>query len=168
MQFAAGRGMVPRMRPTALLALPFVLVLAGCTSSSGSSSVEQTGSSCTAPSQCYPNVAWDAGADAGPDASPVRGAVVCLDRVPGGYCTHTCESDSDCCAVPGECKTGFPQVCSPFESTGQKMCFLSCEATVIAGADAGDANTYCGKNANSAFSCRSSGGGSQNRKVCVP
>jgi hypothetical protein len=48
------------------------------------------------------------------------------------------------------------------------MCFLSCEAAVVSGADAGDANTYCGKNANSAFSCRSSGGGSQNRKVCVP
>jgi hypothetical protein len=167
-QFAALRGKVPRMRTLSALAIPFALLVAGCTSGSGSSTVEQTGSSCTNPAQCYPNVAWDAGADAGPDASPVRGAVVCLDRVTGGYCTHTCVTDSDCCAVPGECKTGFPQVCSPFESTGQKLCFLSCESTVVASADAGDTNTFCGLNANSAFSCRSSGGGSQNRKVCVP
>jgi hypothetical protein len=151
-----------------LFALASAVVLSGCTSSSGSSGAEQTGSACTNPAQCYPNVAWDAGVDAGADASPVRGTVLCLDRVPGGYCTHTCQTDSDCCAVPGECKTGFPQVCSPFESTGQKMCFLSCESAIVSAADAGDTSTFCGLNANSAFSCRSSGGGSQNRKVCVP
>lgn len=144
------------------VALSFAV--SACTSSGGSSSPEQAGSSCTNAAACYPNV----GCDAGSDAAVLRGTVLCLDRVPGGYCTHTCESDSDCCAVPGECKTGFPQVCSPFESTGQKMCFLSCESSVVSGADAGDGNTFCGANANSAFSCRSSGGGSQDRKVCVP
>lgn len=148
-----------------LAALTFlVAAMAGCTSGSGSSAVEQAGSSCANAAACYPNVDRDAGTDAG----ALRGTVLCLDRVPGGYCTHTCTTDSDCCAVPGECKTGFPQVCSPFESTGQKMCFLSCESAVVAGADGGDGTSYCASNANSAFSCRSSGGGSQNRKVCVP
>jgi hypothetical protein len=152
-------------RPTLIMVLNVGLsVVVGCTSSGGSSTPEQTGSSCASAAACYPNVDGDAGTDAG----ALRGTILCLDRVPGGYCTHTCQTDSDCCAVPGECKTGFPQVCSPFESTGQKICFLSCESTVIAVADGGDAKSFCASNANSAFSCRSSGGGSQNRKVCVP
>jgi hypothetical protein len=124
--------------------------------------VEQTGSSCTAPSQCYPGVA---------DAGALKGAVVCLDRVPGGYCTHECTSDADCCAVPGECKTGFKQVCSPFESTGKQYCFLSCESDDIKAATDGgttDSTLYCQTYANKALGCRSSGGGSANRKVCVP
>ena len=145
--------------------LPILLVCLslGCSTSSNSGSLEQTGSACTTPAGCYPGVAADAG-----DGGTLRGTALCLDRVPGGYCTHTCTSDSDCCAVSGECKTGFPQVCSPFESTGQKMCFLSCENTVLASVDAGDSASFCATNANSAFACRSSGGGSSNRKVCVP
>jgi hypothetical protein len=126
---------------------------------------ENTGQSCTQPSDCY----------AGLDAGSLKGAVQCLDRVTGGYCTHLCEKDEDCCAVSGECKSGFKQVCSPFESTGQKMCFLSCEATDIRASDAGapdggtlDETTYCTTYATSEFACRSSGGGSGNRKVCVP
>lgn len=146
-----------------ILSLILLATTAACSTTSSSSGVEQTGSSCVTPASCYPGVTADAG-----DAGALRGTVLCLDRVSGGYCTHTCESDSDCCAVAGECKTGFPQVCSPFESTGQKMCFLSCEKTVIDGADAGDSTNFCSINANSAFSCRSSGGGSTNRKVCVP
>ena len=146
-----------------LFPILFVWASLGCATNTSSGSPEQAGSACTSPATCYPGVAADAG-----DAGALRGAVLCLDRVPGGYCTHTCETDSDCCAVPGECKTGFPQVCSPFEATGQKMCFLSCEKAVIDAADAGDSTTFCGTNANSAFSCRSSGGGSANRKVCVP
>src|SRR5215470_16072534 len=78
---------------------------------------ENTGQGCAAPTDCYPGL----------EAGALKGEVQCLDRVTGGYCTHVCETDADCCAVPGECKSGFKQVCSPFESTGLKMCFLSCE-----------------------------------------
>jgi hypothetical protein len=76
-------------------------------------------------------------------------------------------TDADCCAIPGECKTPHPQVCSPFESAGQKYCFLSCENAVVSQSGY-DESVYCSTYAHSAFGCRSSGGGSENRKVCVP
>jgi hypothetical protein len=119
---------------------------------------EQTGQSCTSAAQCFPNTH---------DAALQGGAAVCLTRVMGGYCTHLCTTDTDCCAVPGECRTGYRQVCSPFESTGEKYCFLSCE--VVPG-DAGvtDTEGFCHTYAHASFGCRSSGGGSENRKVCVP
>lgn len=117
---------------------------------------EQTGSSCGKAEDCFPSA-----------EQPLKGAAVCLDRVSGGYCTHTCQTDADCCAVKGECRTSFPQVCAPFESTGAKHCFLSCEAAVVT-PTGDDDTTFCHQNASDAFSCRSSGGGSANRKVCVP
>ncbi len=142
------------------LAVAFTVAL-GC-SSNTDVAPEQTGSSCTAPSQCYPGVA---------DAGALKGTVLCLDRVSGGYCTHTCASDGDCCAATGECRTGFKQVCAPFESTGQQMCFLSCEDSDIKNALGGgtmDATAYCQQYANRLMGCRSTGGGSKNRKVCLP
>ena len=116
------------------------------------------------------------------DATSRHDALQCLDRVRGGYCTNLCETDADCCAVAGECETNLKQVRSPFESTGQKMCFLSCEDEDIAAAtaahglpdagDAGDAGDpatlYCQTFAAPNTTCRSSGGGSSNRKVCIP
>jgi hypothetical protein len=141
---------------------PFVVfAVLGCSNDKPAPAVEQTGRSCTSPGQCYSGI----------DAGALRGAVVCLDRVPGGYCTHECESDGDCCAVPGECITGFKQVCAPFESAGKKMCFLSCEESDIANApDVGPVEpvVYCERYATSGFRCRSTGGGSENRKACVP
>jgi len=119
---------------------------------------EQTGQSCANPSQCFPEVA---------DGGLRGGAAVCLTRVMGGYCTHICSTDADCCAVPGECRTGYPQVCSPFESTNEKYCFLSCEG-VPGDAGVTDTEAFCHTYAHASFGCRSSGGGSQNRKVCVP
>lgn len=71
--------------------------------------------SCTVPGQCYPNVA---------EGGSVNGTVVCLDRVPNGDCTHECQTDADCCAVPGECLTKAKQLCAPFESTGKTMCLF--------------------------------------------
>ena len=128
-------------------------VLAGC---SGGSGGEHTGQSCQVAADCYPGVNQSS-----------LGQVTCLANVAGGYCTHTCQTDSDCCAVAGECRTGLPQLCAPFESTGANYCFLSCEATVF---DAGIADTtaYCQQYASSSFTCRSTGGGSANRKVCMP
>jgi hypothetical protein len=127
--------------------------------SCGEDDEENTGSACSDVDDCYPNLEKG--------KMLVGGGAVCLDKVPGGYCTHTCTQDSDCCAVKGECKTGFPQVCSPFESTGMKYCFLACEGAQVE-ASGMDATAYCHKNANEAFGCRSSGGGTENRKVCVP
>jgi hypothetical protein len=65
--------------------------------------------------------------------------------------------------------TNWPQVCSPFESTMDRMCFLSCEDADI-GTDAGvvDEQEFCQRYANTDFICRSSGGGAANRKICVP
>ncbi len=133
-----------------LTALSFCL-LVNC---GGGSSSEQAGQSCALDSDCYKGL----------EAKPA-GQIMCMNRVPGGYCTHTCSTDADCCAVKGECRTSLRQVCAPFESTGIKYCFLGCEDTDI-GTE--DSTAFCQQNAASAFLCRSTGGGSQNRKVCVP
>jgi hypothetical protein len=125
---------------------------------------EHTGQPCAVAEDCYP---WLEG-------GTLLGERTCLDRVSGGYCTHTCQQDSDCCGTPGECKTAHPQVCAPFESTGIKMCFLSCEeddvrdANVIADDRTWDSTWYCQTYAWTGFGCRSTGGGAENRKVCVP
>ncbi|MCA9650352.1 MAG: hypothetical protein H6712_34840 [Myxococcales bacterium] len=119
------------------------------------SSPDYAGEACVAPDECYDEVA----------PGDLRGDPICLDRVEGGYCTHSCQTDADCCAVEGECRSDFPQVCAPFESTGMMMCFLSCEAADIDGAAP---EGFCQEEAHPAFGCRSTGGGSANRKVCVP
>jgi hypothetical protein len=110
------------------------------------------------------------------DAAALSGPAECLDKASGGYCTHECAADTDCCAIAGECRTTLKQVCAPFESTGKKYCFLSCEDADLrppadAGADASspvDPNEYCRREALESFACRSTGGGNQNRKVCWP
>jgi hypothetical protein len=147
----------------------------------GPRGVEPAGQACTSATQCY------VGLDGGVDSGAIKGTITCLDRVPNGYCTHTCNDDSDCCAVPGsgECRTGVKQVCAPFTNdSATKYCFLSCEsadisAAIAANADAGyydggavDSGTledqYCKSYASVYATCRSSGGGAKNRKVCVP
>ncbi|MGH7436911.1 MAG: hypothetical protein ACRENE_14660 [Polyangiaceae bacterium] len=139
-------------------------VLLGPACSSGGSTggpSGQTGSSCSATSQCFPGV----------DAGALRGQATCLTQLQGGYCTHTCTSDADCCAIPGECRTGFKEVCASFESSNQTYCFLSCAAADVAAApNAGttDPTTYCQDWAGPTFTCRSTGGGSQNQKFCGP
>ena len=120
---------------------------------------EQVGTPCTAPAQCYPTV----------DAGAIRGEVICLTKYPGGYCTHRCQTDADCCAVAGECKTGFKQVCASFENQPDLYCLLSCDPADIAAApNEGVTGTdaFCKKFAGDALTCRSSGGGAGNRKFC--
>lgn len=122
---------------------------------------DNTGAACETPADCYPGV----------DQTTLAGEVRCLDRVDDGYCTHLCQDDADCCAVDGECPNGLAQVCSPFESTGLMMCFLSCEPGDLTPPDGGtvaDENEYCQRYASPDFICRSSGGGAANRKICVP
>jgi len=115
---------------------------------------DQTGQECAAPGDCYDGVVQ----------SDIQGEVQCLDRVEGGYCTHLCDADDDCCAVEGECEPGEKQVCGPFESTGLMMCFISCEDEDLNGEDP---DAFC-TSYHRDFICRSTGGGSDNRKVCVP
>src|SRR5258708_1096943 len=119
-----------------VLGIGVALACSGNSGSIGGPPLEQTGQSCTQASQCYGGI----------DAAAVHGQVTCLTQLQNGYCSHTCQSDADCCAVPGECLTGFAQVCASFESTGPKYCFLSCDPSAIATApDAGstDPSTYC-------------------------
>ncbi len=134
----------------------------GGSGSSSGGTTNTTGQTCSAASQCYALVA---------DASTIKGTVTCLTQgVPNGYCTHTCTQNSDCCSVPGECPNDFPEVCASYESTGQKYCFLSCAASAISSVDAGttDPTTYCQRWASASFTCRSTGGGSQNQQFCGP
>jgi hypothetical protein len=126
-------------------------------------SPEQTGEACEVAAECFPEV----------DHSALAGEVVCIDRVENGYCTHTCEQDADCCAVEGECDTDLLQVCSPFESMEGMHCFLSCEDEDLRPAEDGgagevDPDEFCQREAHPDFICRSSGGGSDNRRICVP
>lgn len=138
-------------------------VLGGCGDDDGGGPRERpdlTGAICDVPEDCYPDV----------DPTMLSGEVRCLTRVRAGYCTHLCEVDTDCCAAEGECRTNLSQVCSPFESTGERLCFLSCESSalpVVEGRPEDD-QVYCQREAGPDFICRSSGGGSANRKVCVP
>ncbi len=130
------------------LALLHFLSVGACDNDDGDDN--GVGSSCAAADQCYLDLDEE-----------VTGTAVCLDRVSGGYCTHQCQADSDCCSVEGECPNGKEQVCGPFESTGQMLCFLSCEGQA-------DGDAYCADFAHEGFLCRSTGGGAKNRKVCVP
>ncbi len=139
------------MRTTSFTLIAF-LGLIGC----GDGEEEEAGESCEVATDCYQDVT---------EEEPLVGDAVCLDRVAGGYCTHDCVTDADCCAVPGECESDRLQVCAPFESTGVLRCFLSCEADVIGDEEEGD---YCASFAHRDFGCRSTGGGSENRKVCIP
>ena len=136
-----------------------LVVVAACSDDTGGAPppLEPTGSSCVVPTDCYPGV----------DAGSLAGQVVCMSQVQGGYCTHTCNTDADCCAAKGECR-GHPEVCSPFESTGAKYCFLSCEAASLAEAGTSDATLFCATYAGAQMGCRSTGGGSENRKICTP
>jgi len=123
----------------------------------GRQSTEHTGATCDAPADCYPDIA---------DKTTIHGTVECMARVRDGYCTHTCTADTDCCAATGECKTDLVQVCSPFESEPTNKCFVSCnDADMPAGEDP---ELFCQREASPDFACRSSGGGSTNRKICMP
>jgi hypothetical protein len=129
----------------------------------GGGSPEQTGKPCETAEECYPNVV---------EPNTLQGEAYCMDRVRDGYCTHTCDTNEDCCAVPGECDTDLPQICAPFESTNDTWCFLSCEEADIRNPDGGpapaDDQEFCQRWASPDFICRSTGGGSGNRKICAP
>lgn len=155
-------GLKTKLLVTALLqAVSWIGCSNGPSEAGGRPTDGSVGSACGAADDCFPDVADD-----------LVGERQCLDRIEGGYCTHECESDADCCAVEGECPNDIDQVCSPFESEGRKLCFLSCEKEAIEALEPSerpeDENEFCRRFAGAAFTCRSSGGGSENRKICVP
>ena len=117
-----------------------------------------TGQACSSADQCSPGV----------KEGELLGEAVCIDRVEGGYCTHECTQDSDCCAAAGECRGNHAEVCAPLESMDGMHCFLSCEDEDLDAVQISDGDAYCQRYANAAFHCRSTGGGADNRKVCLP
>lgn len=78
----------------------------------------------------------------------------CLDKSSAGFCTWQCGADSECELEGDE----WARVCAPFESNPGSYCFPSCREDVEDEADACPEGT----------SCRSTGGGSDNRKICFP
>ena len=117
---------------------------------------EQVGTPCETADQCYPEV----------DSENLLGSPVCLDRVDGGYCTHECTADADCCALENECRTDLRQVCGPLESAPSMYCLVACEAEDFGDTD--EEETFCETYVHPEFHCRSTGGGAENRKVCLP
>jgi hypothetical protein len=144
--------MLTRLAILLAVLTPFV---SGCSSSG----TPATGHSCSKPTDCYGGI----------DAGALSGDVVCLS-LQGGYCSHTCTTDGDCCKVSGECPGGIKEVCAPLESNAATYCFVSCAAADIAptGDGGADPNAYCHSVAGSSFTCRSTGGGANNRKFCGP
>ena len=78
----------------------------------------------------------------------------CLGASDGGVCTWSCATDVDCAA-----DDDLARVCAPYESQEGTWCFPSCEDE-----DVGDSSAPC----PDGFTCRSSGGGDENQKVCFP
>lgn len=152
--FGSGRA----FQSAVLLALTACFWLPACGNDDADAGPTNTGQSCSAADQCYPDV----------KEGDLASEAICLDRVEGGYCTHHCTQDADCCAAAGECPGGHAEVCGPFESTGEMYCFLSCEDQDLEAAGISDSDAYCQKFASAVFHCRSTGGGADNRKVCMP
>jgi hypothetical protein len=120
--------------------------------------VEGTGQACETADDCYADLEEE-----------VEGTVQCLS-VSGGYCTHTCTVDADCCAIDGECDYGdrgeLVQICAPFTSQQDRWCFLSCEDSALARVPEEDRATFC-EDISSDLGCRATGGGDP-KKVCLP
>lgn len=97
-----------------------------------------------------PLYATCATADECAEAIPEDAEGACLDKSESGFCTWTCSVDTDC-TVPDD------WVCASFESEPGLYCFPSCEGVE-------DDAEACPPG----LTCRSTGGGSDNRKVCFP
>src|SRR6266478_6357111 len=109
---------------TIVVALTLLFIgSSGSSGCSGGSATPPAGHPCTKDSDCYVGL--------GPDGGGLQGTIICLTNLQGGYCTHTCTMNSNCCAVSGECPTGIKEVCAPLESQPQTYCFVSCADTVV-------------------------------------
>lgn len=80
----------------------------------------------------------------------------CLDKGGEGFCTWSCTSDADCALDDGD---PWTMVCASFESSEGTWCFPACQND-----DAVDEDEICPGN----LGCRSTGGGTDNQRVCFP
>jgi len=87
--------------------------------------------------------------------SPEGRDPVCLEKSDEGFCSWECDADTDCEEASDDL---FEYVCASFESELQLYCFPACAE------EAEDAEDECPAGMN----CRSTGGGSNNRKICFP
>lgn len=86
---------------------------------------------------------------------------VCLEKSQEGFCTWTCTHDDDC----DDGEHPHPLVCAGFEDEAGSFCFPSCDdgdSDDEGGGEDGEGACPAG------FVCRSTGGGSANRKICFP
>lgn len=88
-------------------------------------------------------------------AGPEGATVACLPKGDEGFCSWACAGDDDC-ADPDDDHGGWDLVCASFESTEGTWCFPACRTEEDVDA--------CPEG----FTCRSTGGGDENRKVCFP
>ena len=72
---------------------------------------------------------------------------MCLDQAEAGFCTWPCVADEDCEEVHPD------YLCTSFEDEDGFFCFAGCSD-----------ERACPPR----FTCRSSGGGAANRKICFP
>jgi hypothetical protein len=89
---------------------------------------------------------------------PAEAEAVCLDKSGEGFCSWECSVDADCDYASEEEEARWARVCASFEDEAGTFCFPSCDE----GADEEDEVCPGG------FTCRSTGGGADNRKVCFP
>jgi len=78
----------------------------------------------------------------------------CLEVSTENVCTWSCTVDDDCGS-----DEDYPRLCAPLESQEGMWCFPSCEDE-----DVEDPDHPC----PDGYTCRSTGGGSDNRKFCAP
>jgi hypothetical protein len=86
--------------------------------------------------------------------APEEVTAECVDKSGVGFCTWECAKDEDCAFD----EDAYPRVCASFESESELYCFPSCE-----GAETDDPDAC-----PPGYGCRSTGGGSDNRKICFP
>lgn len=92
--------------------------------------------------------------DACVDVVPEDATGACLEKSGGGFCTWECAADADCA---NDVDDDFDFVCAPLESNPQTYCFPAC-------GEGEDGAEEC----PDGYGCRSTGGGSDNRKICFP
>lgn len=92
----------------------------------------------------------------------IQGDAICFTQVEGGYCSHTCTSNADCCAVEGECDPAFDYVCTGLEERSGSFCFVACNLEGFSGGD----QSICDAVAEG-LECRNTGRG-VGSQVCLP
>jgi hypothetical protein len=83
------------------------------------------------------------------DVAPSEATAECVEKEGGGFCSWSCTTDADC---DGDQDDRYDFVCAPFESNPGTYCFPACQDDECPGG----------------YTCRSTGGGDENEKVCFP